>query len=407
MALVFIRIIFSLLFPGGVLVAAAFAALRLDPAADFVREFFWIFPYPVLLTGLLLAWRFHKSRLLYGVVFFVLTDALLLRFAAGEVMELTRTDFIYRFLLLLLPLNIMGYSLWKERGIFTLRGGLRLILIILQPFMVAGFYLYRQAEALHYLSFEPVQIPYADLELSLPAVVLNLAALLLTFTRFVRYRDPMDHGFFWSFTLALIALLTEDPGFVSSFYFSVCGLILMVAALEAAHGMAYRDELTGLPGRRALNDVLLMMRGIYTVAMLDIDFFKKFNDRHGHDVGDQVLRMVAGKVKQVSGGGKAYRYGGEEFTLIFPGKTKDEALPHLEKLRQTVAHAGFVIRGAGRPKKKPNLPRLWGKKQKVSVTVSIGLAQRESRRQHPHDLIKSADKALYRAKNSGRNRVAK
>src|SRR2546425_6328967 len=75
--------------------------------------------------------------------------------------------------------------------------------------------------------------------------------------------------------------------------------------------MAYQDSLTGLPARRALNEALLRLGGHYTVAMLDVDHFKRINDHHGHDVGDQVLKMIAAKLAQVTGGGKAYRYGGE------------------------------------------------------------------------------------------------
>ena len=83
--------------------------------------------------------------------------------------------------------------------------------------------------------------------------------------------------------------------------------------------MAYDDELTGLPARRALNEALTRLRGVYTVAMVDIDHFKRFNDEHGHDVGDQLLRMVGARVGEVRGGGRAFRYGGEEFAVLFPG----------------------------------------------------------------------------------------
>lgn len=85
--------------------------------------------------------------------------------------------------------------------------------------------------------------------------------------------------------------------------------------------MAYQDELTSLPGRRALKEYLLKLGSEYTIAMFDIDHFKKFNDTHGHDVGDQVLRMVASKLATVSGRGKSFRYGGEEFTLVFSEKS--------------------------------------------------------------------------------------
>lgn len=406
MARLFARTLFAFLFPGGTLAAAAVVGVRDDTVSAFISKFAWLFPYPVLGAALLLAWRFNKSRLLYGVVFFILFEAFSHRFAGSGVRGGMRADFFQHVFMLLLPLNVLGYSVWKERGIFTLLGGSRLLLIVLQFLVAVGLYNYWGADIVRVLSSQPVRLPYPDVTLGRPAFILNSAVLVFTSYLFFRYRDPMAHGFFWSMALGLVSLMSENPASVSRFYFSACGLILIIAALESAHRMAYRDELTGLPGRRALNDKLLMMRGIYAVAMLDIDFFKKFNDRYGHDVGDQVLCMVAGKLKHVSGGGRAFRYGGEEFTIVFPRKTMGDALPHLEKLRQTVAEAGFVIRGAERPKKRPKIIRLWGKKKTVSVTVSIGVAERDSRRQPPQALLKKADKALYRAKGAGRNRVA-
>ncbi len=170
--------------------------------------------------------------------------------------------------------------------------------------------------------------------------------------------------------------------------------------------MAYRDELTQLPARRALKEVLLQLGSQYTVAMIDIDYFKKFNDRYGHDVGDQVLQMVASKLAKVGRGGKAFRYGGEEFTLIFPGSLMD-VIPHVERVRKTIESSEFLLRGPKRPRKKPEKSVTTKKSlEKVSVTVSIGVAERDDRYRTPREVVKAADKALYRAKNSGRNRIS-
>lgn len=92
-------------------------------------------------------------------------------------------------------------------------------------------------------------------------------------------------------------------------------LMIAAAASHEAYQMAFRDELTGLPGRRALNERMQRLGRNYVIAMTDVDHFKKFNDTHGHDVGDQVLRLVASRLSKVTGGGRAHRYGGEEFAL--------------------------------------------------------------------------------------------
>ena len=84
----------------------------------------------------------------------------------------------------------------------------------------------------------------------------------------------------------------------------------------------------------------------YSLAVVDIDHFKNFNDTYGHDTGDQVLRMVASKLGEVTGGGKAFRTGGEEFCILFSGKSVAQALPHLEALRKEVETAIFHLRSA-------------------------------------------------------------
>jgi diguanylate cyclase (GGDEF)-like protein len=145
----------------------------------------------------------------------------------------------------------------------------------------------------------------------------------------------------------------------------------------------------------------------YAIAMLDIDFFKKFNDRFGHDVGDQVLCMVASHIRRVGGGGKSYRYGGEEFTILFPGKSKEDAIPHLERLRQSIEAAQFGLRGKNRPKKPPQKSKNAKAQPKtVSVTISIGVAEPDSNHPKAASVMKAADLALYRAKKRGRNCIA-
>ena len=176
--------------------------------------------------------------------------------------------------------------------------------------------------------------------------------------------------------------------------------------MEGSHALAYRDELTGLPGRRALNEMLVKLGRRYVIAMLDIDHFKKFNDKHGHEVGDQVLRMVASKLATVGGGGKVFRYGGEEFTVVFARRSVSDALLYLEQLRQLVEAAQFIPRGEDRPKKKPK-KRSSRKKAAapLHVTISIGAAERSASLESTTAVLDAADQALYRAKKAGRNQV--
>ncbi|TVQ72527.1 MAG: GGDEF domain-containing protein, partial [Chromatiaceae bacterium] len=185
-------------------------------------------------------------------------------------------------------------------------------------------------------------------------------------------------------------------------------LILAIAVIHESFQMAFRDDLTGLPGRRALNERLQRLGRRYTIAMTDVDHFKKFNDTHGHDLGDQVLRVVAAQLRKVSGGGRAYRYGGEEFTIVFPGKTVEQCVPHLEDVREAIEAYEIAVRDeSSRPgsKREGRARRGQGKAKKVSVTISMGVAERSQAHPDPETVIKAADQALYAAKQAGRNQV--
>jgi diguanylate cyclase (GGDEF)-like protein len=209
-------------------------------------------------------------------------------------------------------------------------------------------------------------------------------------------------------TTLLICAWFDSTG-ISSLFCSLIAGALLVTLLFNSHDLAFLDELTGLPGRRALMNELKHCGKHYCVVMADIDHFKKFNDTHGHDTGDDVLRIVAQELGKVRGGGQAFRYGGEEFTLLFKRKLAEEADPFIETLRQNIADYPLIIRDTkNRPKthnKKKVNAKINTKKNQVQVTVSFGIAQRRPE-QKPENVMKSADQALYRAKEQGRNCIS-
>jgi diguanylate cyclase (GGDEF)-like protein len=182
-----------------------------------------------------------------------------------------------------------------------------------------------------------------------------------------------------------------------------------------AEARASTDALTGLPNRHYFDEYvgLLARRrragDAVGILMVDIDRFKALNDRHGHAVGDQALRWVARRLAAVGGGGEAFRYGGEEFAIVFPGATVAEARPHAEEVRKTISEDRFVLRGPGRPARRPKRANGGSATTRGSgtarVTVSVGLAATTARRRLPREVLAAADRALYRAKKAGRNRV--
>jgi diguanylate cyclase (GGDEF)-like protein len=192
-------------------------------------------------------------------------------------------------------------------------------------------------------------------------------------------------------------------------FMTAAGLILIASLLQESHQLAFRDPLTALPARRALEERLRALGGHYAIAMVDVDHFKKFNDTHGHDIGDQVLKLVAGRLSQAARGGVAYRYGGEEFSVLFPGASIDDAARELEEIRGAIEGYKMAVRSSDRPKQADEGAKrrgAGGSEQMLSVTVSIGVAGSKSGAT-PQHVIKAADEALYRAKQAGRNRVSR
>ena len=182
---------------------------------------------------------------------------------------------------------------------------------------------------------------------------------------------------------------------------------LLVTAVEHGWREAYMDELTELPGRRALRHHLGRLGAAYVVAMIDVDRFKTINDTHGHRTGDQVLRFIASFLRACPAG-RAFRYGGEEFVIVSAEEDLSRVLDRMEALRATIAGRPFVLRGKDRPRRKPRQPRAGTPADaggKLSVTVSIGVARATPRNSSWSGVLEAADAALYRAKNDGRNCV--
>lgn len=165
---------------------------------------------------------------------------------------------------------------------------------------------------------------------------------------------------------------------------------------ESLIRLASVDALTGLSNRGVFNlevqrefDRARRYRRELSLVLFDIDHFKQFNDTYGHKVGDDVLRHIGRITMQnCRTNDIATRYGGEEFAIILPETPMERALIQAERLRKSILA----------------FPMPTGETA-ITVTVSVGLAMLEPEMNEPGELIESADRALYRAKESGRNQV--
>jgi diguanylate cyclase (GGDEF)-like protein len=173
--------------------------------------------------------------------------------------------------------------------------------------------------------------------------------------------------------------------------------IVSLKLRNTLQNQAIRDPLTQLFNRRYLEYTL--QREIHqaerakvplSLAILDVDHFKKFNDGHGHDAGDALLQSIGAiLLKHMRGGDIACRFGGEEFALVYPGMPEDVAFARLESIRDEIEKHSLSHRG----------------KACASVTISAGIAVFPDHGTDIETLINVADQALYKSKESGRNRV--
>jgi diguanylate cyclase (GGDEF)-like protein len=403
--------------PGGILLLivailaySGWPALGM-PSLSFLR-------YCAVIGGVLLAWRFHSSRIFFALVI------LFLAAEAVEVFDQSSAGLPYwvglQAAAVLVPVDFVLIAVMRESG-FTVSSVAPVgMLLFVETIIVTVF-----AESTP-LAPHSSRAHHVAATVSLPDYALLAfagAAIFLTVRYFLTHK-PVDSALLWSLAAFFLSLRFAGSPRISTLYSTGAACILAASIIENSYLLAYHDELTTLPSRRAFNDALLRLHAPYSIAVVDIDHFKRFNDTYGHDIGDQVLRLVAANLARVTGGGQAYRCGGEEFTILFPGKTATEIRDHLELLRATIENSAFRMRGGDRrqvprgPERRNQRTRSRTRKgdairklaqEKASaaltVTVSIGAATSGVEEIPPESILQAADKALYKAKANGRNRV--
>lgn len=410
----------SFFLPNGFLFLAAVLVLYsgLIPSPDSAIHFFYAAAFG---AGLVLAWRFHSSRVLFALATLVLADLAVAFFTKGHTPGHPIARSAFEAIAVLVPLNFIVLSFLRERGFTVPDVALRLLLLFLESVFVALSCRPDHAGGVHWLNAALINRSwFAWTRIPQIAWLLMVAALIVMLIRFLRFRKPVESGFFWSLLAVWMYLQKGGLGLSATAYIALAALVLLASVVETSYLMAYHDELTGLPARRAFNDAIAGLDQQYAIAIVDVDHFKKFNDTYGHETGDQVLRMVASRLGRVSGGGKSFRCGGEEFSILFPGKSSKDALEHLEFLREEIEASVFRVRTPMDRRRSPrgSERRVSGKRspsakrtrsspegRTVSVTVSIGVAEPSTRNHNVEQVIRAADKALYRAKEGGRNRV--
>ncbi len=343
--------------------------------------------YGLSLLVIWVSWHFNRNRFIFVIV------PLILIYLGFEYFSAKKATLLFFYASMLYPLHLMIFLIFKERGLFSLWGILKIVFVASEIALVLFLIYYPQESIEAYFNvklFTANFYPLKDLSVAIGIFVLFVMLALVLFGRYLIYA-----------TSFFILLLTFYGGFyflktphATEVAFLSFATIIFVLLIRESYRLAFYDELTSLPGRRALVEDMAKLGRKYSLAMCDIDFFKKFNDTYGHDTGDEVLKMVASKFKEVSGGGKAYRYGGEEFVILFPSKDTSESFAHVDALRKEISITPFSVRNKNSTKK-------------IFINISAGVTQNTQKDKDPFAVMKRADDALYKAKKAGRNQVIK
>lgn len=391
--------------PGGLVLLAVWAFQLEEPARIAAAPYASYFCFGALAVAILLSWYYEYSRILFVAIAVGLT-------LWPWIQPAPAGDFAKFAGLFLLPLNFALFAWLPERGVLTHSGILKMGIILAQFLGVLMLSQHQGGAWERFLRWgggqagqgtAPEMTGWAWMPWAARLAFAGSAIFLVVLV--FRRRTKVEQGLLWALAALFVALSQAERPDALFFYSAAAGLTLLLSVLEHGYDIAYRDALTGLPGRRAFNEALPQLGNQYTIAMCDVDRFKEFNDTHGHDAGDQVLRMVASKLSRVQGGGRVFRYGGEEFAVVFRGRAAREAQPFLESLREAIAATSFGLRGPDRPEKKPDQKPETDRKDSVAITISIGVAENSERHSTPELVMDAADAALYRAKESGRNCV--
>jgi diguanylate cyclase (GGDEF)-like protein len=199
------------------------------------------------------------------------------------------------------------------------------------------------------------------------------------------------------FMLVLVPVVSPHQGFVFILLLPLLFLaIILFHLLSSLHHRARYDPLLHIYNRDYFQAILqgqahLDLGQEYCVALCDLDHFKSINDRAGHQTGDLVLEKTAQTIRRLAlPKGTTCRYGGEEIVIFFRHSSMEDAYPVCEKIRKAVGQLDFK---SGR--------------RKIKITVSIGLATNQGQEVDLAKVVAAADKAVYQAKEGGRNKVVK
>ncbi|MGL6313109.1 GGDEF domain-containing protein [Vibrio sp. WXL103] len=365
-------------------------------------------PYVLLSIAMVVSYAFKQSRSAMVsaaalMTYWVIQQRLQVPLSYGN------TTLELSLLCVLLPLCLFACLLFSDSGRFV-RSFLTYLVILISCGLL--FYLVVTSvplEATQDLQFSWLMNLDSFSRLPFVLVIYMVGMTGLALVMLVRHNRNIDAMIYTVMLLCCATFALFHLAYISSSLFTLVGILLLFFIGCSSYQLAFNDGLTGIPGRHTLDLDILQLGSHFTIAMVDIDHFKMFNDQYGHDTGDDVLKLVAKQIAKTKGNPRFYRYGGEEFTILYHRRRANQAIHFLEQLRQDIANYPMSLRDTSlRPESNTEGSRFRSQKESnaetVHVTVSIGVAD-STLSLDPIDVLKAADSALYAAKRGGRNRI--
>jgi len=369
-------------------------------------------PYLGFIVAGILGLRLNQTRILLTALLFLGTCYVMVNHGFLQSLEINKLE-MYQILCIGTPIMLVMTFIGKESRIFKFKSLARVLILFTPLFFLVGWFLFSPGTFQKMVSRDI--FPLGNL-LIIPQMSF-ISISILAFLSIISTDDKIK-PFIQATLITLIPfLVAAQAGMKGEFEselitihtlaaFSIASFIHLHAIFRMYWQRVYIDELTQIPNRRALDEHLQTLSGNYMIAMMDIDHFKSFNDRYGHDEGDNVLKLVGKSLNNDMG--NTFRYGGEEFFAVFEGRDCNSAFSVADRARKKLSKREFFIRPPQKIRKTTSEKQRGKSKtnmKKVRVTVSIGLAKPDEAHQTPTEVMKLADEALYKAKNKGRNCV--
>ncbi len=398
--------ILALIFPGGLIFLLAIGLLRPQGLPIWLQQPIGALPYIVLAFGFIFGWYFSSSRMILSLLVLALADRALVVLPANGGDQEAVSQTIVAITAFLVPLNLLAFSILKEDSISTFHGVMRVVLVLVQPFLLLWLCLPDQQVLTSSFTWQYIPSRYTDwTPIPQPALVAFAIAGLLHVIRFALHRDPLEGGAIWALCAIFVAYHTSRYGWQPTNFFMTAGLIFFVTLLQSFYRQTYRDELTGIPGRLAYDEAIGQLGKRFSVAIIGIDQLTQYANVHGKPVSEQILKLAAPRIQAACSDGQIFRTTGEEFTVLFPGKSAIDTMGTLDIVRKSVEAIGLFLRGRDRVWEQRGIQEAGSRDRALPITLSIGVGEKLTDSATLTLVIKSAYRGLYEAKGIGGNVV--